>query len=138
ELALVQSLGDYVRWRGYRQAVKATSLSTERCRVVHIAETDRGELHMKNVDDPATYWRPQPLGASDPRTTFTRQKVVLDGVGSGLHIDDEPDEIFPLNAREMVFHYAEDVPGSVDFLTRYKLFWGGQNVVLFDDQKRSC
>jgi len=37
----------------------------------------------------------------------------------------------------MCFAYCGDVPSAVDFLTRYSPFWGGQNIVLYDEQKRS-
>jgi len=60
-----------------------------------------------------------------------------DGVGSGLHMDDEPEETFPLPYRDMVFTHCDDVPGAVQFLTRYYQFWGGQNIVLYDRQKRN-
>jgi hypothetical protein len=62
---------------------------------------------------------------------------VWDGVGSGLHIDDEPDEIFPLPISLMSGYCANDVPSAVQFLTRYSRFFGGMNFVLHDKKKRS-
>lgn len=102
--------------------------------MAYLPDSDRGQLHIKNVDDPATYWRGAPPVKSFPND---RHPLMSDGVGSGLHLDDEPEEIFPLPALQMALEYTEDVPGAVDFLTRYKSFWGGCNVVLYDRQKRS-
>src|SRR5690606_5225269 len=55
----------------------------------------------------------------------------------GLHIDDEPEEIFPLPITTMCLTECEDVPGAREFLTRYCDFWGSANAVLYDDQGRS-
>jgi len=59
----------------------------------------------------------------------------MDGVGSGMHIDDEPDEIFPLPVHRMVKTHCNDVPGAVDFLTRYGTFWSGSNLLVRDAKK---
>ncbi|OGV86257.1 MAG: hypothetical protein A2340_01425 [Lentisphaerae bacterium RIFOXYB12_FULL_60_10] len=37
----------------------------------------------------------------------------------------------------MMPHYTRDVPGGVEFLTRYCPFWGRCNLILFDDTLRS-
>lgn len=130
-MAVYRSLGAYLTFRGYAHAKPKQA---EKCRVLFVPETDRGALHGKNVDDPITYYKPNPK----PEYSCAEIPLVWDGVGSGLHIDDEPEEIFPLPFRDMCFTYCDDVPGAVDFLTRYKYFWGGQNVVLFDRKMRSA
>jgi hypothetical protein len=131
ELAAYSSLIHYLMFRGY---MNAGPRMTEKCRVVYLPETDRGALHMKNVDDPITFWKPE----ADPgKGAAISAGLHWDGAGSGLHIDDEPDEIFPLPVYEMCRDLCDDVPGAVEFLTRYSSFWGGQNIVLFDDEKRS-
>lgn len=130
QLAMRRSLGDYLTFRGF---ASAKPVMTEKCRVAYLPDTDHGQLHIKNVDDPATYWTGNmPVPAELP----LNGAIVDDGVGSGLHVDDEPEEIFPLDARVMMPHYASDVPGAVEFFTRYKNFWGGCNVVVRDKQKR--
>jgi len=131
ELATYRSLGPYLTFRGY---VNARSACAEKCRVVYLPQTDRGQLHIKNVDDPITYWKPDPrphAKLSPPEGLF------WDGAGSGLHIDDEPDEIFPLPVTGMCRACCGDVPGAVEFLRRYRKFWGGGNAVLHDRQGRS-
>lgn len=131
QMAIYRSLGAYLMFRGYACARPA---QIERCRVVYLPETDRGEFHIKNVDDPKTFWKP---AVSIDTSVYTKKTLNMDGVGSGLHMDDEPEEIFPLPALTMVRTYCDDVPGAVEFLTRYSSFWGGGNLLLWDEQKRS-
>jgi len=130
QMAIHRSLGEY---RCFRGTLKARPKLVEKCRVVYLPETDHGQFHIKNVDDPAIEWKPDP----NPPTAW-QDDLVIDGVGSGLHIDDEPDEIFPLPVHRMMRTHCNDVPGAVDFLTRYSKFWSGGNYVLHDKQKRSA
>ncbi len=137
QMAILRSLGPYLMFRGYlhARAVPAGPPATaEKCRVAFLPATDQGRLHIKNVDDPLTFWTPRPAPATLPKSG----PLVLDGVGFGLHIDDEPAEIFPLDPRAMVRHYADDVPGAVAFLTRYRTFWGSANLLLQDAQGRAA
>ena len=132
DLALYRSLGAFLSFRGYAAAKPAM---TEKCRVAYLPESDHGQIHIKNVDDPATFWTAR---QGPPVSQAGTADFAEDGVGSGLHIDDEPDEICPLDARTMRPHYVEDVPGAIEFYTRYKVFWGGCNIVVHDRQKRSA
>jgi len=133
QMAIHRSLGDFTAFRGFAQAKVQ---QVEKCRVVYIPETDRGQLHHKNVDDPAPPdWRPSRDVPEPPGDDAF--DLMWDGVGSGLHIDDEPEQTFPLPIPRMCRHYANDVPSAVDFLTRYSQFYGGQNFVLHDKQQRS-
>jgi len=131
QMAQYRSLGVYLTFLGYVQARPKTR---EKCRVLYLPETDRGQLHAKNVDDPITFWKPDPAPG---RNSKPMQGLIWDGVGCGLHIDDEPEEIFPLPIPQMCSALCGDVPSAVDFLTRYRPFWGGQNIVLHDEQKRN-
>jgi len=131
ELAVVRSLGIYLTFRGH---LRARPCVRERCRVAFIPETDRGPMHIKNIDDPLRFWHPDP---NPPAWRPMRDGLVSDGVGSGLHIDDEPDELFPLPAQQMCMAHCHDVPSAVEFLTRYSKFWGGCNYLLHDGEQRS-
>jgi hypothetical protein len=131
QLAQLRSLGDYLTFRGYGSARPAQS---EKCRVAWIPDTDEGPMHIKNVDDPmppdwppaeAAVAKKQPASSPEPR-------LIWDGVGSGLHVDDEPDQIFPLPIPELCRGSFRYVPEAVEFLTHYCDFWGGQNCVLHD------
>lgn len=106
----------------------------ERCRVAYIPESDVGAFHIKNIDDPTTHWKPS---LDPPDVSPYLLPLVWDGTGSGLHIDEEPGELFPLPVYRMCMALCEDVPAAVELLTRYGLFWGGANCVLHDRQKRS-
>jgi hypothetical protein len=133
ELAVLRSLHNYLAFRGLGLAAPA---GDEKCRVAYLPETDHGRLHIKNVDDPATHWKPEVA----PRWEFVRKETPLfaDGVGSGLHLDDEPAELFPLPVKALMFReYADDVPSAVEFLTRYSPFWARANLLLHDTKKRS-
>lgn len=128
DLALYRSLHDYVTYRGF---ALARPLQIERCRVAYFPETDRGAVHIKNVDDPLTFWSPRPaLPATQPRRP-AGEFLVDDGVGSGLHLDDEPAEIFPLPGRTML-HMCRSTADALEFGRRYMPFWGGLNCVLRD------
>lgn len=135
EVAIVISLSDYLRFRGFKHGTKNTENSIEKCRVAYVPDTDRGCLHIKNIDDPAKNWSADTDPAAFP---MNDQLLVWDGTGSGLHIDDEPQEIFPLDVRAMLAALnINDVPGAVEFLTRYGKFWSSANCVLHDGKKRS-
>ncbi|MBI2193839.1 MAG: hypothetical protein HYU36_17825 [Planctomycetes bacterium] len=137
EVALYRSLHHYLAFRGFAQA-RPVLATAEKCRVAYVPETDQGALHIKNVDDPPTFWkRDKPLPPRVAEYWWDKQEWAMDGVGSGLHIDDEPEEIFPLPVLTMVGHYANDVPSVVDFLRRYSPFWGGSNNLVYDKKRRS-
>lgn len=133
EMAVHRSLHFFLLCRGFAQAAPA---GDEKCRVAYLPESDRGRLHMKNVDDPAAHWKPE--GRPTWLSSGKDQTLWSDGVGSGLHMDDEPEEIFPLPVTRMYKHYADDVPSAVEFLTRYSPFWGRANILLHDSRKRSA
>jgi hypothetical protein len=132
DLALLRSLHAYLLFRGFGHAQPA---GAEKCRVAYLPESNHGRLHVKNVDDPIAHWRPE--GKPTWLFSLPDQKLWSDGVGSGLHLDDEPPEIFPLPVLAMFRQYADDVPTAVAFLTRYSPFWGNCNILLHDSRKRS-
>ncbi len=133
ELASYRSLHNYLAFRGLGIAAPAQD---EKCRVAYIPESDHGRIHIKNLDDPATHWKPE--GPMRDHFANPGQTLFTDGVGSGLHLDDEPPEIFPLPVLAMFTQYADDVPSAVDFLTRYSSFWARGNMLLHDSRKRSA
>ena len=105
--------------------------TSEKCRVLYVPETSDGALHAKNVDDPLTYWRPRPTfpaGSSWPQT----HPLWFDGVGSGLHIDEIPPEIFPVDPVELCKQHCTTVPEAEEFMVRYNYFWSSQNLLVHD------
>jgi hypothetical protein len=141
EIALVKSLGPYLKFRGFKQTgIQTAPPQTERCRTVFLPETDHGPFQIKNVDDPLGNWNPEePLPVRAPRDEFWWANVqwVADGVGSGLHIDDEPEEIFPLPVLTMAGQHCGNTEEIVEFLRRYSPFWGGSNLLVYDQQYRT-
>ena len=135
ELAQYRSLQAYLTFRGYLQAAPLNEQGVEKCRAAYLPESNRGAAQIKNIDDPPTFHRFRDLSDLAPKRHPT---LGTDGVGSGMHIDDEPEQIFPLEPRRMFSHYADDVPGAIEFLRRYSPFWGGGNFLVYDDRKRSA
>lgn len=140
EIAVLRSTHDYLTFRGYKEFGLKRSITDEKCRVAFLKETDMGPLHIKNVDDPITYWKPAPVLPSKEHISkafWHNKKFVVDGVGSGLHIDDEPEEIFPLPVRQMVYFYADDTFSAVEFFKKYSYFWSGANILIYDKNYNS-
>ena len=129
ELAILRSLDLYVTFHGMRRAAAVD----ERCRIAYLPETDHGAISISNTDDPLTYWKPAP----PPKQFPYGGGLITGGVGNGLHMDEEPEELFPLPVLQMMSCHADDVPGAVEFLTRYCPFWGRCNFFVADTQKRS-
>jgi hypothetical protein len=146
--AVLGGMNDYLSFRGYRLAAKKRRASgsggfgppsVEKCRVAFVPETDQGAVFIKNTDDPATFWRKDRTSERfiSGLASFD-QPIRLPGVGSGLHLDIEPDEIFPLPILEMIGHFCFDLSSAVEFLTRYCSFLHGANYVVVDRERRSA
>lgn len=140
-IAIVESM-DF--WRDYRLPVEAGKsfyrLATERklrerCRVVYVPESDQGQLHAKNIDDPLATWTPGPIDTSPG--PWPHGPLFFDGVGSGLHIDEVPPEVFPVDAIAMAGKHCGTVEETREFLVRYNYFWGGGNLLVHDYEGNS-
>jgi hypothetical protein len=131
EMAVYRSFASYMTFRGYRKiGAKIAARSTfevEKCRVAYVPDTDKGVVHIKNLDDPITYWKKRPA-----ITEFPGEGLQWDATGSGLHMDNEPEDTFPLPVPVMCKEMCTTVPQAVEFLTRYCSFYGKQNILLFD------
>lgn len=142
DLAVLRSLHQFMAFRGWLDPTICTSSakptgpppvpSRERCRIAYVPESSWGEVHLKNLDDPLPGFNPRPTPEG-----LDRPPLVHDGVGSGLHLDTEPDELFPLNPRVMMVHETDDTPGAVALLARYHAFWGRTNIIVYDRQRRA-
>jgi len=103
----------------------------EKCRVVYVPETSDGALHAKNVDDPLTYWQPRPPYPPGSAWPWTHP-LWFDGVGSGLHVDEMPPEIFPVKPIELCKQHCTTVAEAEEFMVRYNYFWSSQNLLVHD------
>lgn len=107
----------------------------EKCRIVYLPETDRGAIHFKNIDDPIATWIPHPPENKNLKWEYS--PLFFDGVGSGLHIDESPKEIFPVDPLKLAKKYCRTVSEVEEFLTRYNYFWDGSNLLVHDDTGNS-
>ena len=132
-IALHRTLGFWGDTRMQQEtgrAVFARALPEE-CRVLYVPHSDRGALHLKNLDDPLNYWKPLPRIEKDEPWPL-QSPLVFDGAGSGLHIDESPPEIFPADAVKMARECCQTLLEAEEFLTRYNYFWRGQNLLFRD------
>lgn len=137
-IAINRTLDFYRMTRLYEQTGKAyyAEAVTEKCRVLYVPHSPDGMLHAKNVDDPAEYFTPQP--PTPPGTPWPfAHPLMFDGVGSGLHIDEIPPEIFPVAAWDLCREHCTTVPEATEFLVRYNYFWSGGNLLVHDAQGNS-
>lgn len=101
------------------------------CRVLYLADSDRGALHLKNLDDPLGYWQPLPPIPDREPWPFPHP-LVFDAVSSGLHIDEVPPEIFPVDVHALCREHCTTVTEAADFMVRYNFFWRSQNLLIHD------
>lgn len=133
-IALSRSLDFYTRTRLYQETGRAYYFEpgTEECRILYMPESEVGPIHAKNVDGPlpenATPMPPMPRGTP----WFWNHPIVLDGVGSGLHIDEVPPEIFPADIYVLCYGHCTTLSEAVELLTRYNYFWGHGNLLVHD------
>ncbi len=145
QMAINRSLSEYLCFRGFRECAagkkkpgKGTGLAmSEKCRVIFDPNTDQGALHAKNVDDPITHFvRTKVKPGFTPKGQ--RRPIMMDGTGSGLHLDIEPkEEMFPLPMLRMCSYYHDTTPEALEFIKRYGKFWSGANIVLIDGEDRA-
>ena len=141
EIAMLRSLDAYLMFRGFRQwGLKRQEPRMERCRAAFLSETDEGPLLVKNAESDLVLWKPEPpLPARAGRQHFWWEHAdwVAEAAACGMHMDDEPEEIFPLPVFAMAAQHAEDTPAVVEFLKRYAPFWGAENVLVVDKKLRA-
>lgn len=138
-IALSKSLGFWRLLRLPQETGKPgyATVLPERCRVLYLADSDRGALHLKNMDDPLTYWKPLPPcppGSPWPHS----HPLVFDRVGSGLHIDEVPPEIFPVDTHTLCKEHCTTVSEAEQFMVHYNYFWGSQNLLVHDQHGNSA
>jgi hypothetical protein len=133
-IAVARSLDFYTRTRLYQETgrVYYVEPGVEECRILYVPESEVGPIHAKNVDGPlpenASPLPPVPKGTP----WFWNHSIVLDGVGSGLHIDEIPPEIFPVNIYDVCYEHCATLSEAVELLTRYNYFWGHGNLLVHD------
>lgn len=132
-IALWRTLGFYTMTRLYEQTGRACDfeMGTEECRTLFVRDSEDGPIHAKNVDGPPRGWKPLPPIPNGTPWPFP-YAVTLDGVGSGLHIDEIPPEIFPVDAWELCRTHCETTAAATEFMVRYNYFWADGNLIVYD------
>jgi len=137
-IALNATLGFWRDTRLLEQTGRAVhvAIMPEKCRILYVPDSPDGALHAKNVDDPLTYWKPRTPFAKNAKWPWTHP-LTFDGVGSGLHVDEIPPEIFPVDVRELCMEHCTTVTAATEFMVRYNYFWSSQNLLIHDNHGNS-
>jgi hypothetical protein len=105
----------------------------EGCTAVFIPNsTEGGPLYGRNWDNPLNAWtkslmEPPREAADGARKMWTK------GVSCSVFLDEEPEEIFPVDPWELLpAECTGRVDDAVAFLDRYRDFWGPCNCILVD------
>lgn len=96
--------------------------------------TEGGPLYGRNWDTGLNEWVYGLL--EPPREAADGARVMwAKGVSFSIFLDEEPEEIFPVDPWLLLpAECTEHVGDAVDFLSRYRDFWGPVNLILVDRQ----
>lgn len=96
------------------------------CSVVYFPTSDHGALISSNLDtdihEPYT----------DPVWPQLNEHLLTGSVSSGVFLDEESPEIFPLPVYSIVARYCRTTAEAVEIYTRYNNFWGPCNSLVVD------
>jgi hypothetical protein len=107
------------------------------CSAVYMADSaEGGPLYGRNWDVSRTPWawsfiEPPRVGADGSK------KMMMKGVSCSVFLDDEPQDLFPVDVFAIMPQDCKHVNDAVEFLTRYKDFWGPGNQFLADADHNS-
>jgi len=106
-------------------------LGTDRCTTVFIRDSkEGGPLYGRNCDSaysPGIDTRPPKRGPDGVRRLWCK------GVSCWLFCDEEPKEIFPIEAWRVLPDDCRKLPDVVEFVTRYAEFWWAGNGIIVDE-----
>jgi hypothetical protein len=109
-----------------------TAPAAGECSAAYIAESrEGGPLYGRNWDVTPTAWA-QSLLEPPRQSPDETDKLVAKGVSCNLFLDEEPSEIFPVNPWALMPPECRTVDDAVEFLSRYREFWGPGNTILWD------
>ena len=105
----------------------------EGCTAVFIPNsTEGGPLYGRNWDITLGPWA-QSLMEPPREAADGARKMWTKGVSCSVFLDEEPQEIFPLDPWQLLpEECTEHVDDAVEFLDRYRDFWGPGNSILVD------
>lgn len=103
------------------------------CTAVYVPNsTEGGPLFGRNWDVTLSPWAKTLM--EPPRESADGQcKMWTKGVTCNVFLDEEPEEIFPLDPFQILpVECASNIEDAVDFLYRYRDFWGPTNCIVID------
>lgn len=122
--------GGFYYHRNVLNVGRSSDKDPSRCTYIYFHTSDEGPILANNLDSSLK----EPYGA--PTWPAINEHLIYGGVSSGIFYDELSPEIFPVPIKELVARYCRTTEEAVEFLTRYKLFWGPGNVILIDRQNR--
>ncbi len=106
------------------------------CTLVYFADSSDGPIIGNNIDDwKERIWQRIP---KEPLIVKKNLKFWWGNVSAGIFYDEIPPEKFPLENRifEVMEEHCENLKAAVEFLIRYKFFWGGQNAMIIEKKTK--
>lgn len=127
-------LSIYRNYRFYFQRVENSGPKYRRndCTIVYFSESSDGAILGKNVDDRKSL----ALKKVPDFEVEEEKKFIIDGVSCGIFYDEVPPEIFPLPVFELLEENCINLKEAVEFLSRYKFFWGQGSYVLIEKRTK--
>jgi hypothetical protein len=110
----------------YYHRYVASGRVTTGCTAVFFPHSDCGPLVSKNLDSTPD----EPVEA--PRWPMISEHLLVEGVSSGVFMDEESPEIFPAPVMKLVARYCRNTQEAVEILERYNHFWGPGNLLVAD------
>lgn len=100
------------------------------CTYVYFPTSDYGPILANNLDALPDH----PL--LPPEWPAISEHLIIGGVSSGVYLDEESPEIFPVPVLKMVARYCRTTDEAVEMLQRYNHFWGPTNLIIIDHNQR--
>lgn len=96
-----------------------------RCTCIYFPTSEAGAIMGNNLDaDPD-----EPFNAP---TSIAGEHLVRGGVSSGVPMDEESPEIFPVPVHQLIERYCKTAAEAVEMFERYGDFWGPGNMIVAD------
>jgi hypothetical protein len=100
------------------------------CSYVYFPTSDHGPLLGFNLDTGLT----EPF--QQPDWPALNEHLLKGAVSSGVFLDEESPELFPVPVDRLVSRYCRSTDEAVEMYTRYNHFWGPCNTILIDRSGR--
>jgi len=100
------------------------------CTYIYFPTSEYGPLLANNLDSsPAEKFGP-------PHWPALNEHLLIGGVSSGIFMDEQSPEIFPVPVEKLVARYCRTTDEAAEMMTRYNHFWGPGNKIVVDRNHR--